>query len=264
MKPVSDYLKKPMIGGGRSLPVAGNGRQFALRSLDELRMDHLTGSARERYVAMLEGARAWRKSWPTVAGMSFVVTGPAGTGKTTVAENLRAVSRAVICAVDWDNRPIPGTEQYISNGRFTSAAMLMRLLDPAGVMVDGFGEVNRSSLETMFGRADLVVVDDLGREELPYVPAGRFVETRQNRYREFFDWLYRRSKSVIVTSNVPLLVAAGATTTVNPAFIEIIGEAAWSRLEVMAAGYMFDLTGVADYRRIEAKAGRIEAKRGVK
>lgn len=221
--------------------------------LSEMSTAHLAAEQRERLQAALSGAARWLSE--RTPGRAFVVAGPVGTGKTTIVENLAAAMKTAMCAVDWDGRPIPGTEIEISSGRIVNASLLMALLDPGKAVVDGWGEVGRSSLQTMFGRADVVAVDDCGREQIPYIAAANIEAVRQSRYWEFIDWCYRRQKSLLLTTNIPLLVISDGRPTVNPAFVSIMGEAAFSRLYEMAAGFMFDLSGLPDYRRILAKNG---------
>lgn len=232
-------------------------RRDVVTPLAEMTTEHLRPEQRARLQAAIDGAARWLAERQKFPNRSFVVTGPVGTGKTTIIENIRNAYRIAMCATDWDGRPIPGTEIEISSGRFITSTALMSLLNPGHVMVDGWGEVGRTSLEQMFGRVDVIAVDDCGREQIPYTAAANIEAVRQSRYWEFMDWCYRRGKTILLTSNIPLLVAnSSGQAAVNPAFVAIMGDAAFSRLHEMAAGFMFDLTGLPDYRRVIATKNR--------
>lgn len=225
-------------------------RIFEYKALEKLTTNHLHNAAqRQRLQAAIDGAQRWRAAWPESAGLSFVITGAVGTGKTTIALQLRDVAQTRWVAVDHDGEPIPDTDVVQFAGRFVTATQLMGMMDPGrrASEVEGWGEVGRAPLHQLLQNVRVLAVDDAGTEELAFVAKDAQEGVRQNRYREVFDFCYRHGISLVITSNVPLL--AGDGKSINPEFVRILGAAAFDRLWQMARGYTFDLSGLPSYRQ---------------
>lgn len=270
MRTIAEIASKPVrilsAPASRTHQPAGAGQERRLTPLEEFRLDHLTGEARARLEAAISAARHWRRSWRQNRGRSFVLTGPYGVGKTTILQNLQASARVAHVPLIWSDEigdlvPDPDYDPIISTaGRFWTATEAMLTMDPARRTVDGWGDVGRGPLSHILERVEVLAIDDLGTEEIPYTRAADVETVRQNRYRELVDYCLLRADppiSLLISSNTPLLQrAAAGGSEASAAFTEIMGGAAWSRVQEAAAGFMFDLSGLPDYRVISASAAR--------
>lgn len=169
-----------------------------------------------------------------VPGLSFVLSGPVGVGKTTIARNLLKAAEESYGVLD-------------ENGllEFTMSSLKAREISGADIMPMLKDAETTLGLDNMFRDARIILIDDIGTEELPFVSALDKKLVRQNRYGELVNWCWRNRRSLIVTSMVPLRIGE----ELNPEFIEILGEKAFDRLWQMSSSYMFTLTGFPSYRR---------------
>lgn len=221
-----------------------------VKTLKELSVEHLGGSQEKKFRELRQSASEWIKARQNNAGMSFVLTGSVGTGKTTIIQNLRQSAQVEYRVIDDDGEPMGDPFRSI-NSRFVSASDFMAIMDPGRRIseFDGGGLVGRQPLYILFRGVELVAIDDAGTEELAFVAKNLVDVARQNRYREAFDYFYTHNISMLVSSMVPLLRGG----QVNPEFIDIFGAAAYDRLYERARGYMFDLTGFPSYRQVIGK-----------
>ena len=264
MRAITDFLPDPDKdpGDGR-IDRGDHGRAadpFDYKRLEELELDHLSDQDAARLRGAIEAAQGWIAQFRAGEnrGRSFVLTGGYGIGKTTILHNLRGAAVSKVWVGEEDD---PEIVQWEPLGRFLTATQAMGLLDPGRKeWAPGMGSQGRGPLAEIFKGVRAVIIDDLGTEEIPYVRAADFETVRQNRYRELMDFCLGNRKRlipVLVSSNVPLLVEAGEDWEVNPEILAILGGAAWSRLYDYAAGSMFDLTGLPDYRLANPTAGAI-------
>lgn len=222
-------------------------KKLPVKSLSDLSVDHLGGSNETRFREMRQAASEWIKKRQANPGLSFVITGSVGTGKTTVIQNLRQSAQVEYTVIDDDGKPMGDPFRSI-NSRFVSASDFMALMDPGRRLsaVDISSLVGRQPLYILFGGVEVVAIDDAGTEELAFVAKDMVDTARHNRYRESFDYFYTNQISMLITSMVPLIRGGQP----NPAFIDIFGPAAYDRLYERARGFMFDLTGLPSYRTI--------------
>lgn len=262
MRKMSNILSKPhkvtQAPGNRLPAPIRSGQQEKWKGLDQLTWGHMSPGQVKVFLTAVEAAVRWQGLFKGGRHPFFLLTGPIGTGKTTIARNLMAAARVVTWAYDQVYQPemgefvdveVPGTRREVSTGRFWSATLAMLNLDPGKRIVNG-EEVGRGRLGQILDGCDLLVVDDIGTEELAYVSAADKTTVRQNRYRELVDWCMPESQNIalVMTSMVPMLTQAGQ---VNRDFVDIIGPAAFSRLYDQGKGYMFDFTGLPDFRTLD-------------
>jgi GTPase SAR1 family protein len=249
---------------------AGPVRQFHLTPMSAFRYDHLGTAEQHVLRRAVQKAQGWLDCHKQQPGLSMVLCGPVGVGKTTIAENLMQAfrsettvsqaaedewytsylrgainslpagdpRRATIAAMIGQRAPDDAERVAVSklNGRLFDATELMRLVG------------DQQPLGFVLTHDQVIVVDDAGTEDFStptYTPSAESVQpVRHNRYGRFLEYCYKAGKHVIITSNVPLV----AGEEVNPAFIDIFGSKGYSRLLQMAGGYMVDLSGLPDYR----------------
>lgn len=154
-----------------------------------------------------------------------------GCGKTHVA---KAVMWSSYYHLD-DGEPIAPV------GKFFVAKDILDLLAGENTMVD-LVPAGTDTIHGRIGGTPVVVIDDVGAEGvLPYVARELQEHELRSRYFEIFNYLYECKISAVVTANLTLDELAAH-----------VGGRAWSRLLEMApTGFMIDLTGVPDYRRIQ-------------
>lgn len=281
-----DLIRRRPNGHGRTTPIAAMipeaikatpavpettppapTRVYQVKPLDAFTYDHLPNPEHKARLRLsLDKARAWLAAAPSQSGLSFVLTGSVGTGKTTIAENLMEPFKRTVGIV-----PEPADMAYLDGLRRSWAAatdpdrrvwlaqeiseyerMLTPRLLSGGVLLEATALMrlvaDQSPLSYALDRYDVIVVDDVGREDFStatYTPSVEDTRpVRQNRYGRFLDYCYRAHKHVIITSNTPLNDGGG----VNAAFVDIFGDRGFDRLYQMAKGYMVDMTGLPSYR----------------
>jgi len=209
-------------------------RQEDFVTLDEMNTSHLSARQRVLFESLVDAAREWISRMQQVPGLSFVLSGPVGVGKTTIARNLLKAAEESYGVLD-------------ENGllEFTMSSLKAREISGADIMPMLKDAETTLGLDNMFRDARIILIDDIGTEELPFVSALDKKLVRQNRYGELVNWCWRNRRSLIVTSMVPLRIGE----ELNPEFIEILGEKAFDRLWQMSSSYMFTLTGFPSYRR---------------
>ncbi len=191
-----------------------------------------SGQARERVMlstldprhhkdvnTMIVMAREWYKNRRQIPGLSMVILGPVGSGKSHVAS-------ACLDAIAYTN---PDTNEWLGPvGRFFSADTLMQVATEENEL--------RARL---FESVPVVVIDDVGTEgAIEYVAADMQEGERQRRYELILNHLMRHHISLILTSNLD-------ATQLR----QHLGERAWSRLmQMVPRGYMLVMGDVPDYR----------------
>lgn len=226
--------------------------------LDQFSFDHLqtavtikvgdssvTYSPQEQRAILTDAlarARLWLDTYTSAPGLGFLLCGPVGTGKTTIAENLMRPFREVLTPVDADGRPDPDLAPVeVLNGRLIDAGDLLRLMGDEDL-----------DLGRALGNARIIVVDDAGYEEIGWSNERTETIKRQKRYGRFFDHCYRHGIHVIVTTMTPLWQG----DQIHPEILDIFGPKAFSRLYAMTGEeFMIDLTGLPDYRPVLARGG---------
>lgn len=231
-----------------------------LTRLNQFKFNHVSGEQKTRLMNTVRAAQNWD------AG-AFVIAGTVGVGKTTIAANLLKRFEYSAAAV-----PFGDDDEYVSimraaidkfevghPTRVKLEADLERNSQPAGftanaaLMVDetqvlqlakGHAE---KSLYSSWDRVRAIAIDDIGAGEMPFVRGDEVTQRqrRHARYRLIFDVCYRKKIHLIITSMEPMRGNGGQ---VRPEFVDLVGEAAFSRLVEMAAGNFYDLTGLPDYR----------------
>lgn len=241
-------------------------RSYRVTPLEDFRYGHLNQEQAVRLRHAVGKAQHWLDSYQAQPGLGFVIAGPVGVGKTTIAENLMQTFRrrcvvaegsgsdrfSTLVQAALDKMPpedprrtavaqvlndggsddIDETAVEVLDGMLIEATQLMRLVG------------DETPLDSTFGRARVVIIDDAGSEEIDYSNERTEVTKRHARYGRFLDYCYRHKKHVLVTSMTPMLVDG----RIDSAFVDIFGQKAFSRLYQMAAGYMVDLHGLPDYR----------------
>ena len=221
----------------------------AYTKIDHFKYTHLSASQ----AAVLRGAVVKAKQWLRAAkdrpGFSMVLSGPLGTGKSTLI--------AALAATMVDVRPIPD-----ENGVFIHHATIKksRVFEAYQIMaLVGKCKAKGWDISKEIGGRDrfyAIFVDDVGREgDLPFVVAGNEQDERHNRYRLLLNHCHRQGIGVFMATNAPIVGAGGSGF--DPAFINAIGPQSFDvMLEMAEAGYMVDLfvDGVSGYRAI--KGGR--------
>jgi DNA replication protein DnaC len=211
-------------------------RQENFVSLREMKNDHLSPGQKKQFAVLIKAAKEWVRRVQQVPGLSFVLSGPVGVGKTTIARNLLRAAEERYGVLD-DKGNLEFTMSDVK-AREISAPDLMPMLKDALQTTNG--------LDVMFRDSRIILIDDLGTEELAFVAASEKKLVRQNRYGELVNWCWRNRRSLVITSMIPLRVG----DELNPDFIEVLGEKAFDRLWQMGSGYMFTMTGFPSYRRL--------------
>jgi len=183
-------------------------------------------------------ARAWAaRKRDSYDDASMVLSGPYGTGKTHIAKSIL-----------WSMtlKPDGHPNAAVPSGRFYLANDLLLKLSPTRDKATGIVDTPRPS--SMIGNAPIVVIDDVGGQQiLPYVAAADQEHERHARYFRFIDFCYTAMVSVIITTNMSLDGLHGSE------FGQHIGGRAFDRLSEMAPkGFMIGLDDVPSWRQ---KAG---------
>lgn len=218
MQHVSEIAKNIKPGNGKWARVppeprrySGDGQRVTLASL-------------KQHHQLVKGVIGKCHEWAErkragILDASMILVGPVGTGKTHIA---KALLWSIYTQLE-DGTPVAPC------GRFYEANDIIQRLDSQtrpGHMIPN--------------DCPIVVIDDVGSEQhLPYISEmGQETEIKR-RYFAIIDYCYNWQISIVITSNLSL-----------PGLEAHIGPRAWSRLQEMApSGFMFDLSGVPDYRR---------------
>lgn len=255
--------------------------------LDALRFDHLNPAQRVILKKAVDGAREFARALPSQPGLSLILGGPVGVGKTTIAENILQCFTADKIATDpllaervdsltaskrWLDDPQVLARMGVST-RAQGEAMIDaqiaaarqpikavrslegRLFDATDIMnLLGDSDVN---LGRSFAGQRCIVIDDAGEETISFTSgdaksSNYFDLVRAKRYGRLLDFAQRRGISVIITTNAQLTKDG----KVSGKFTEIFGQRGWSRLTQMAGGFMYDLSGLPDYRELMVTRGR--------
>jgi DNA replication protein DnaC len=238
---------------------------YQLTRLDNFQFQHLEPKQQKTLQMAISKAKDWSLKARVTKGLSFIMCGPVGVGKTTIAENLMRDFRQPM------NITHPMDEEYldllqaaasklqegdpnrikleqmiaehspqqanISNGMLYDSTRLMGILKSESV-----------NMRANFGRYEVIIVDDAGLEEIDYSNQETEIIKRQKRYGRLIEYCYRNGIHLIITSNTPLYKEMGSQKAPNPDFVAIFGLKAFSRLHQMAHGYMCDMSGLPDYR----------------
>lgn len=202
-------------------------RTIERATLDQLEITH------PNLERAIHRAKAW--SLRKAAGQqdaSLVLSGNPGTGKTHIAW---AILWSICYQLD-DGRPVAPV------GRFWLADDLIQAIEPPRQVGEDVTPGARLGL-LISSNAPLVVVDDVGTEStLPYVKGEHQAHEVRQRYFRLVNYCYEWGISLIITTNLPL-----------PRLEGVIGGRAWSRLmEMASAGFMVELSGVPDYRKVRS------------
>lgn len=260
MKKITEYVTGPSLQDtlGENPhpedPRYFDGRQendrdpYDYKKLGQLTTDHLGQADAARLAGAIADASHWIQLFKArqVLGVSIVLTGGYGIGKTTILHNMRAAALTRVFVGDPD---APDWEQMIPAGRLITASQAM------GLMAS-----ERPLTQALYGVRALAI-DDIGTEEIKGVRWEDIDRIRHKRYKELFDFcLNRKTKIPLLISSNTSAVLPGPdpdTWIVNPVFVEILGGAAWSRLFDYAQGHIHDLTGLPDYRFINPTSKKL-------
>ena len=171
-------------------------------------------------------ARAWAiRKGSGHEDASLILSGPYGTGKTHIAKSI------LWSMVD---EPYGHPNAAVPAGRFFMANDLLVRLSPTQ---DSYGIVSFPRPSAIVGTAPLIVIDDVGGQQvIPYVAASAQVQERHARYFRFVDYCYTGQVSLIITTN--LKIGGGHKS----AFAQHIGGRSWDRLcEMAPQGFMIGL-----------------------
>lgn len=202
------------------------------RTLDELDLAH-----HNQLRLAVSKARQWHQMRKQIPGLSLLMSGDFGTGKTHIAQ-----------AILWTYLMSPeetGTEFDVPAGRFYHASDFLIQLSP-----DTSGNVIENIPITQFiGVEPLVVLDDVGANiTLPFVAKEMQDAERQNRYFRFFDYCADKGHpiSVVITTN--LSIHGGRESL----FANHIGYRSWDRLQAMCKSFFVDMSAIPSYREVLA------------
>lgn len=227
-----DTIAAAMVAGWQNAPQVPDSnirtrepRQVERASVTELDTRH------PLVKAAVDMAYKWRDRMQAGdTGASMVLVGPYGTGKTHIA---RAVLWS-ICLTDDDGQRVAPA------GRFYHASDLLLKLSPTRT---DWGGTETPRPSEFIGTAPIVVIDDVGSEQaIPFIKAEDQLAEIQARYFRVIDYCYTFNVAVIITSNLSLAQLK-----------DHLGGRSWDRLSEMApAGFMFDMTGVESWRRLQS------------
>lgn len=250
------------IKGVAPKPQPQSKRQYTVTPLSEFQYSHLTPQDAKRLKTAVNTVLRWMNEAPSEKGLSLVLSGSYGTGKTTMAENAMKCFRVAM-----EQHGYTGYYENIANA-LKNQDMPQETRDKLEAILSeatpqSVGEILQGSLRTAaktiqiaregdfsaeYGRDKVVVIDDLGSEgTIEYVSNDQQKFERWKAYGNLIDYCYRAGKHVIITSNEPLLDNDGY---IRDDFVEIVGGKAFDRLVQMANGYMVDLTGLPSYRPV--------------
>jgi len=161
----------------------------------------------------------------------FLVKGKADLNRTGYGCGKTHIAKAVLwsmCYMRDDGEPVAPVGQFFTSGE------VIRDLD------------DDSSVRTALLNRPIVVIDDVGAEgELEFIKGERQDKEVQVRYFRVINFCYEHGVSVVITANMSLDQLG-----------EYVGGRCWSRLLEMApTGFMVDMTGVPDYRRLVSGRG---------
>ena len=238
---------------------------YRLTPLDAFQYQHLEPAQQKKLKIAISRAREWSLKARITKGLSFVMCGPVGVGKTTIAENLMRDFRQPMTITH------PMDEEYLD--LLQAAASKLTEGDPNRIKLEqmiaehtpqlanissgmlyesthlmGLLKAETVNMQANFGRFEVLIVDDAGLEEIDYSNQETEIIKRQKRYGRLIEYCYRNGIHLIITSNTPLYKEMGSQKVPNPEFVAIFGLKAFSRLHQMAHGFMCDMSGLPDYR----------------
>lgn len=240
-------------------------RQFRATPLGDFRYDHLDERQEIILRQAVDGVKKWMQTYQSSLGQSLILSGPYGTGKTTMAENAMEQFRVKKCIVndartnsyleliqaaaeklpERDPRRVKLEEMLAEQAKADNyqTDLIEAHLFEASRLINLLGETDLN-YRAEFGRYNCIVIDDAGTEEVAYANERTAVQKRQRRYGDFVEFCYRKGKHLIITTNYPLIVG----DSISQEFIDIFGGKAFDRLYQMARGYLFDLHGLPTFR----------------
>jgi DNA replication protein DnaC len=216
MEQIAEIAKRIMPGRQWSQPPQPRPKGVQRVTLDDLDLNS------QGIKTAVETARRWAERKPTNQDASIVFSGPVGTGKTHIA---KAILWSIYNHLE-DGTPVAPV------GRFYVANDLIQALEPD----------TRVATLIPFD-CPIFVIDDVGSEQnIAYVSNDFQAREIQNRYFKIIDYCYTWQVSTIITTNLKIMELA-----------DRIGGRCFSRLQQMApAGFMVDMAGVPDYRRVSS------------
>jgi len=216
-------------------------KQFGIARLTDLTTAHMNPQAANNYNDMIGRVKKWKGETAVTPGLSFVLSSKqVGVGKTHIAKAVNAS----FCAIVGEKVYIDDVPQFTLEyaAKMYTARELIALLG---------GDNQMSVWDIVPKHVKCLVIDDLGREGyLDYVQAAKQQEEKQSRYFHLINHIYETRRNGRYPVNLFI------TTNLTPKEIEeLVGPACWSRLmELCPRGYIVELTGIDDYRRV--KSGR--------
>lgn len=171
-------------------------------------------------VPRLKGiARSWNDARKVRPGVSLILSGPVGVGKTHIARAL--LWTVVLC--DEQGTPV------VPLGVFLNASDAMALLSEDGAL--------RSRIPKT---CPMVVIDDVGTEQnIPYISAAEQASEIQRRYERILNHCAAQDTSLILTTNLTL-----------EQLQTHMGPRAWDRLLMLvSSGYAVQLPDMPSYRQ---------------
>ena len=122
----------------------------------------------------------------------------------------------------------------------------MAILDPGHWRGKDGLAVGRAALSRIFRGIEVVAIDDVGTEEIPYKGRNEGI-ARVNRYGEFVDFCLTNKISIVLSSMVPIINVR--KDAINSDFLDIIGPKAFDRLWQISKGDIWHFQKTKSYRR---------------
>ncbi len=199
----------------------------------------------------VQAAKDWQAAKEDHPGLSLILAGPNGIGKTHIAQ-----------AILWTIVEYPeGLDDiYVPAGRMFTASNLIVELGPT---VSEDGRTHPPRIDGLVGRAPIIVIDDLGAQvSMPYIKGDMQAEEIQIRLFLFLEHCMKRTRidrhwengsdaevvadppSLIITTNLD--IAGGKRSE----FAQYVGPRVWDRLQLICpVGYIVNMRDVPSYRQ---------------